>query len=180
MPELRLLTKLQQEGGFLVLSYGVDNQTNRDAYLLNRVPDQALRTSPDLVYIELKREQRLVSAYKKIPPIPPNMSPTMPVTPYVTPLRAGKRFMETIRIELPVREFSAYLPVPEKTRSAHYRGLVLTLGYYWAVAGMKERTQAIVPGVEVLIASPPPGTRLEFGELVSDIMQFDIPVMEPI
>jgi len=180
MPELRVLTKLEQVGGLLVLSYGVDNQTNRDVYLLNRVHDQSLRTSPDLVYVEFNREQRLVSAYKKIPAIPPGLSPTMPAAPYVTPLRAGKRFMESIRIELPVREFSAYAPAPEKTRAAHYRGLIFTLGYYWSVPGMKERTLEIVPGVEAITTLAPPGTQLEFGETVSDVMQFDIPVMEPI
>jgi hypothetical protein len=43
---------------------------------------------------------------------------------------------------------------------------------------MKERTQEIVPGVKVLIPSPPPGKTLEFGELSSDLMMMDIPVVD--
>lgn len=178
MTELRLHTNLERAGDVLKLQYEVANQTTRDAYLLNRVHDQSLQTGPDLVYIEFNRERHLIRAYKKIPEIPAGVNPTMPISPYVTPLRAGRNFVETIRIALPIREFKAYTPVPEKGLIVSYSGLRFTLGYYWSAPGMTERAQQIVPGVEVLIPTPPPGTHIEFGEVSSGVMSFDIPVLE--
>jgi hypothetical protein len=180
VPELRLWTRLEPAGKVLVLHYGVENQTMRDAYLLNRVHDHSLRTNPDFVYIELDRARRIVRTCKDVPAIPAGMNPTMPAAPYVTPLRAGQNFTETIQIALPVREFSAYVSVPENGRTEQYGGLTFTLGYYWSLPGMKEHAQEIVPGVEVLIPTPPPGTRVEFGKLSSGVMLLDIPVFESV
>jgi hypothetical protein len=177
--ELRLSTRLEREGQVLVLRYRVDNPGPRDAYLLNRVHDQSLQTNPNLVYIDFDRQRRVVNAYKKIPGIPPGMNPTMPATPYVTPVRAGQAVEETVRIPLPVREFDAYAPVPEDGRTVSYAGLTFTVGYYWSVPGMKERSQQIIPGVEVLIPTPPPGTKIEFGEL-SSATALEIPVWETV
>ena len=177
--ELRLVTRLEREGQVLVLRYRVDNPGPRDAYLLNRVHDQSLQTNPNLVYIDFDRQRRIVNASKKIPAIPPGMNPTMPATPYVTPVRAGQSVEETVRIPLPVREFNAYTPVPEDGRTVSYAGLTFTVGYYWSVPGMKERSQPIIPGVEVLIPTPPPGTKIEFAELSSSTA-LEIPVLETV
>jgi hypothetical protein len=178
VPELPFHTRLEVTAKVLLLHYAVENRGSRDAYLLNRVHDQSLQTSPDLVYIELAHEQRVVRAYKNIPPIPPGMSPTMPAAPYVTPVRAGQSFRETVRMAVPVREYSAYAAVPEHGRTVQYAGLAFVLGFYWSVPGMKEHTQEIVPGVEVIIPIPPPGMGIEFGELSSGVMPGDFPVVE--
>jgi hypothetical protein len=176
--ELLLQTRLELTPDALLLRYSVENRAARDAYLLNRVHDQSLATNPDLIYIELDRERRVVRTYKKVPNIPKGMSPTMPAAPYITPLRAGQSFDETVRIALPVREYSAYAPAPERGRTVVYAALTFALGYYWSVPGMKERTQEIIPGVEALIATPPPGLRIEFGELSSNVLQANLPVLE--
>jgi hypothetical protein len=176
--ELLFKTRLDLEKDVLMLHYDVENRAARDAYLLNRVHDQSLHTTPDLIYIDLDRDRRIVRAYKRVPAIPKGMSPTMPATPYVTPLRAGQSFSETVRINLPVHEFSAYVAMPENGRTVAYTGLTLTLGYYWSMPGMKERTQNIIPGVEVLIPTPPPGVRVEFGELSSEVLRADFAVWE--
>jgi hypothetical protein len=180
MADLQLLAHLERAGDALLLHYSVENNAARDAYLLNRVHDQSLQTTSDFVYIDFDRERRLVSAYKKVPAIPAGMAPTMPAAPYVTPLRAGQRFSETLRIALPVHEYSAYAPLPENGQPASYRGLRFTLGYYWSLPGMKERTQQIIPGVEALVTTPPPGSPIEFGELQSDVMPSNIPVVETV
>ncbi len=179
MADLQLHFRIQREADTLVLQYGVENPSQRDVYLLNRVHDQSLQTSPEMIYIELDRANRIVVAYKNIPEIPSGPPPTMPVAPYVTPVRAGARFAETVRIPLPVREFRAYTAVPEDGRPKTYAGLSFTLGYYWSVPGMQESTQQIVPGVEVIIPRNPPGTSLEFGTLTSGVQSLEIPVLEP-
>ena len=178
MVELIFQAHLEVTGEHLLLHYSVQNRTERDAYLLNRVHDQSLQTNPNLVYIHLDRERRIVQASKKIPDIPPGMNPTMPAAPYVTALRSGQSMHETVQIPLPVREFSAYTALPEEGQTVTYRGLVFALGYYWSILGMKERTEQIIPGVEVLIPTPPPATHVEFGELKSDLMASDFKVLE--
>ena len=178
MADMRLVAGVKREADALLLEYRVTNQAPRDAYLLNRVHDQAMRTSPDLIYLELDRSRRLVNAYKKIPVIPQGMRPTVPAAPYVTPLRAGTTLTETVRIPLPVREFTAYGRIPENGRLMSYRGLWFTLGFYWSVPGMRERQQQIIPGVEVVVPTPPPGVQLEFGGLTSDAISLEIPVLE--
>jgi hypothetical protein len=178
MEELRMQTRLERVNDFLALHYEVESHSTRDAYLLNRINDLSLQTTPDLIYIELDHGRRLVRAYKKIPDIPPGMSPTMPIAPYVTPLRAGQKFNEVVRIRLPVREYLAYTAVPTEGRTVAYAGLTFTLGYYWSVPGMKERVQQIVPGVEVLIPTPPPAVHIEFADLSSHVMQLEFPVVE--
>lgn len=176
--ELVLQTHLEVTGEHLLLHYHVENRAERDAYLLNRVHDQSLQTDPNLVYISLDREHRIVKASKKIPNIPAGMNPTMPAAPYVTALRSGQSMHEAVQIPLPVREFSAYAALPEEGQTVTYRGLVFALGYYWSTPGMKERTEQIIPGVEVLIPTPPPAIQIEFGELMSDLMAADFKVIE--
>jgi hypothetical protein len=178
MPELRLQSRIERDASALVLHYSIENQTVRDAYLLNRVQDQSLQTTPDIIYIGFDRQRRLIRASKEVPGIPPGMSPTMPLSPYVTPLRAKQTFQEIVRISLPVREYKAYRDVPETGRIVPYVGLLFVMGFYWSVPGMKERTQQIIPGVEVLIPTPPPGAQIEFGELSSAVMALDFPVLE--
>ena len=178
MSELRLQTRLEHAGNSIVVHYRVENNTPRDAYLLNRVSDASMRTRPDLIYIDLDHASRIVHTFKKIPDIPRGINVSMPTAPYVTPLRAGQTFEESVHIPLPIREFRAYTPIPQNGREVVYLGLTFTLGYYWTVPGMKEQTQQIIPGVDVTVPTPPPRAKIEFGQLSSAVMPADLQVVE--
>ena len=178
--DLKLHTRIEVSEGVLLLHYRVENLAQRDVYLLNRVPNRALEANPDIVYVELLRDQKLVAVSKKIPAIPPGMNPTMPIAPYVTAVRAGESFTETVRLPLPVHEYREYEEVQETGHTATYRAIQFTLAYYWSVAGMQERKQQIVPGVEVLIPQPPPGTQISVQELQGPVQSVEIAVFEPV
>jgi hypothetical protein len=175
-PKFEVAAELRE--GHLLVTYSVLNPGPLAIYLLNRVPDVAMLTSPDLVYIQQRRDQKVLFLYKDIPPIPPGVSPTMPVAPYVTAVRSGERFEEVVRIDTPVREFSAYLPSPVGGDAVVYAGLQLELGYYSEVPGMQEREMQIVPGVKALIPSPPPGKSIELRKLTSPLVRLNVPVLE--
>lgn|GEM_PF-3227147 len=164
--------------GVLLMQYTVVNSSNRDVYLLNRVYDSSMQPKPDLIYIELLAGERTVHAYKDIPPIPEGFAPAMPHCPYVTPVRAHQRYAETVHIPAPVREFRAYFEQPSRLVEATYPLLSFSLGYYWSVPGMKEPTERLNSGVEVLLPEPPPRTKLEGGSLI-ERSRLSIPVLEP-
>lgn len=180
MNELQLAAHVERVREILEIHYTVVNPTARDVYLLNRVHDHSLLTNPDLVYIELLHTSRVVNVYKDIPEIPVGMSPTMPISPYVTALRAAMSFAEVIHLKIPLQTENAYAPRPTNVRPSVYKGLSFSLGYYWSVPDVKEKTQEIVPGVEILIPTPPPKARMEFGVLHSGPFPIEIPVLEPV
>ena len=178
--QLKFFSKVGIEDGKLVVQYGIDNQSSVDVYLLNRVQNRRLQISPDFAYIELQEQNRTVVVSKKIPEIPAGLNPTMPEAPYVTPVGAGKRFAETVHIEVPIHEYRAYDPRPVDSIHEHpatYTGVQIRIGYYWSVPGMKENRQ-MVSGSEVILPKPPPGTRLQFNELSSVVMPLQIAVVE--
>ena len=177
---LNLLTRVEISGEQLVLHYGVENRSTRDVYLRNRLHDFSRRIDANLAWIHLLTDRRLVWIFKDAPPVPPDMNVAMPIRPYVTPLRASKRFAESLRIALPVREVRAYETIPQdkrQERPATYAGLYFTLGYYWSVPGMKE-TEKDVNGTPVVVAQPPAGTQLQFGQLTSEVTSLELPVIE--
>jgi hypothetical protein len=176
---LTLDVDVQLRAGELLVKYSVENTGDLTLYLLNRVPERSMTTSPDVVYIEFQRERRVVWLYKDIPAIPENVEPPMPIAPYVTAVRPHTRFEEVVHVPTPVREVLAYLPVPEEGHTATYGGLQLSIGYYWQVPGSREREIEVVPGVKALIPQPPPGTRTEVRTLVSRLVPLEIPVLEP-
>jgi hypothetical protein len=143
--------------GKLVIQYTVRNRGHRDAYLLNRLH----RASPpemssDIAYVELDRSQGVIEVSKRIADAPATggSGPPVPVAPYVTPVRAGQTFDETIRLALPVRIYREYgrspAPDPQRERVSEYRGVRLVLGYYWRDPGVTE-TSGIVLEQPVLI-----------------------------
>jgi hypothetical protein len=178
MTELTMALTAWLENDVLALRYSVTNHSDRDVYLLNRVPDLARQTRPDIAYIELRKEERLVDVQKDIPRIPQGMAPTLPQSPHVTSLRAHQTFVETINIAVPVREYRAYTGKRPDGPETLYEQIKLTIGYYWAVPGMTESTKRSANGLDILIPMPPPGTKLEFGHLVGTA-KLSIPVREP-
>ena len=175
---LRFDVKAELRSGRLVITYSVQNAGPSAVYLLNRVPDISMQTSPDLIYVERRKDQKLVFAYKNIPAIPPGVSPPMPISPYVTVVRAGAHFEEIVNLATPVREFDAYLPPPITGQVVNYAGVQLEVGYYSEVPGLQESEIQVVPGVKALVTRLPPGKALDFRKLTSPIIPLVVPVLE--
>lgn len=169
----------------LVLDYEVRNGTPRDVYLLNRLYRSmpTWHLGPDVIYIELVPGTKTVRLTKKLADLPKGVNVTSPVAPFVTPLRAGSTFHETVRIPLPVQEYLEYSrrgPRPaSETPTAVFQNVSFTLGYYWRVEGTREETRQI-QGTEVVMPIGPRDKRPEFGLLASDPVQIDVPVVLPL
>ncbi len=180
MDQISILTKAEIQGSRLLVSYGVENKADRDIYLLNRVHDKSGRINPDLTYVELHRADKTVWISKKIPDLPAGVQMAAPEAPYVTAVRAGTRFAETLHLPLPIHEYLAYDPRPADSLEEHaetYSGVRVTIGYYWAVPGMKEVADKVF-GTDVILPQAPPRTRLDFGVLSGPLMQVSVPVVE--
>lgn len=178
MTDLRLTAKADVEHDQLLLTYSVENTSDRDAYLLNRVYDNSLLPRPELAYVELQHAERTLRVYKDVPPIPDGFRPVMPHFPYVTPLRAKQTLTETLPIPLPVREFRAYVKRATDFTEARYERLTFAIGYYWSAPGMQEPVKVLQNGVEVIVPRPPPGFRLEIGTLETRL-PLSVDVLEP-
>lgn len=178
MADLHLTAEAHVDQGILSLTYRVENSSDRDVYLLNRVHDNSLLPKANIVYVELFRAERTLHAYKDVPPIPDGFSPVMPHFPYVTPLRAKQSVSETLSIPVPVREFRAYVAKAPEVVEARYDRLRFSLGYYWSVPGMKEDTRKLQDGTEVVVPRAPPGFRLENGTLETSL-PLSVSVLEP-
>jgi len=181
---LDLHARFEIAGQHLVLDYEVRNRGARDAYLLNRlylsVP--TLQIGPDVVYVELVPGTRTVRLFKKLADLPKGVTVTAPVAPFVTPLRAGEKFHETVRVSLPVHEHMEYSmrgPQPAgEPQSVVFQNVSFTLGYYWRVEGTLEETRQI-QGTEVVMPIGPRDKRPEFGLLESGPVRLDVPVVLP-
>jgi len=183
-PGLELHAHLQVAGEHLVLEYQVRNRSSRDAYLLNRLYRSAPKwqLTPDLIYVELVPGTRTIHLFKKLPDLPNNVNVAAPVAPFVTPVRAGEEFRETVRIPLPVREYLEYsMRGPEpggEPQTEVFQNVIFTLGFYWRVEGTHEETREI-QGTQVVMPIGPRGKRPEFGLLESGPVRLDVPVVLP-
>lgn len=180
--ELVLETRFEVTPNSLNLTYKVENRGNLDAYLLNRLyrPGPPMDLSPDLVYTRLERNLKAVVLEKKIANIPGDRNVAAPVAPFVTPVRSGASFSETIRVPIPVNEYREYslLGHPKNPpRLVEYQRASFTLGFYWSAPGVVDQTQNY-DGVTVVIPRFPPGMRPLFGELSGDSGAIKIPVIE--
>lgn len=169
----------------LVLDYEVWNASPRDVYLLNRIyrPTPSWRMGPDIVYVELVPSTRTVRLMKKIDDLPKGVNVTAPVAPFVTPLRSGAVFKETVRVPLPVRERREYQEYARRKRArepdtAVYPNVTFTLGYYFRAEGTREEKRD-VHGMEVILPMAPRGRLAEFGLLESGPFRVDVPVVPP-
>lgn len=178
---LELDAKIRIEGEALVLDYRVTNHAQRDVYLLNRL----FRSTPspefgtDVIYIELNAEHRAVWLSKRLAELPKGKSVTAPVAPFVTPVRAGASFHETVRVPLPVREYRQYDGPPPGSEPVRreYELAWFSLGYYWRVPGTEEKI-IDVQGAPVVQPKAPWGAKAEFGELKSPSFRLRIPAEE--
>jgi hypothetical protein len=173
---LHLTTTVVVKGHDLVLRYEVANDDHRDVYLLNRL-SRSNKISPDVIYVRLDEATETILLSKKVADLPEGLSPTVPVAPFVSPLRAGTSFSEEIRIRIPVHCYYEYL-TPDDSRGElrMFRHVLFALGYYWRPAGAREKTQNI-GGVSVILPIFVGGP--EFGELHSERTRIDVPVVVP-
>ena len=146
MSDLAIGLRAELRDGRLVLRYSVRNDLGRDVYLENRLYTSSPRLlSPDIAYVELDVPDRLVRVYKGTPSQPPGRmsGPPVLISPYVTPVRAGTVYSETIRIPAPVRIFRAYgasppVLMPPEERINAFRGVSLDLAWYAREPGVIE------------------------------------------
>jgi hypothetical protein len=171
--------KLQRD--HLMLDYQVSNTAARDVYLLNRLYRTTPRwdMSPDLVYVDLDPATDTVWLNKRIADLPADVSVNVPVAPFVTPVRAGEVFREQVNVRLPVREYHQYSPGRSHggaLEARTFKRVYFTLGYYWRPEGVIEETRDI-QGTPVIFPRTPPGKPLEFGQVRTDVIRLDIPVL---
>lgn len=177
--ELVLSATFKKMENELHVSYQVKNGSHRDVYLINRlyrtIPE--LTISADFIYIHLEKESRAVHLLKKIPDLPKGKQVTSPVSPFVTPVRAGEDFGETVHIPLPIKEYREYAGAAAGVEAV-YDSIDLTLGYYWRVEGGTEEIRKIGK-VDVVMPRSPPGVRPVFGMLQTKPEKIQLPVQEP-
>lgn len=178
---LALHARFEIAAEHLVLDYEVRNGTPRDVYLLNRLyRSTPWHLGPDVIYIELVPGTKTVRLFKKLADLPKGVNVTSPVAPFVTPLRAGGTFHETVRVPLPVREYLEYArrgPKPAgEEPTVVFQNVSFTLGYYVKVEGTREETRQI-QGTEVVMPIGPRDKRPEFGVLESGPVRLEVPVV---
>jgi len=182
MPEiLKLSTTFQLAKEELKLTYEVHNTTRRDAYLLNRLylTLPAWKMTPDVIYIHFLPDSKTVWLNKRLADIPPGAKINSLVAPYVTPIRAGAKFKEEVKLPVPLCEYRQYggeirAPVEQSPLDV-YKEVYFSLGYYWRPAGTREE-ETEVQGTPVIMPRTPQGLPLEFGLVDSDRQRLAIPV----
>jgi hypothetical protein len=182
--DLTLSLQAEISAGALVLRYGVQNRGARDVYLLNRLfSSSPRRMSPDIAYVEVDQQTQLVHVFKGIPQIPPGASgPPVPMAPYVTPVRVGTDFAETVRIALPVRVYRAYgrsprPGPPNSERIAEYRGIDFKIGWYERADGVVEVEDMAFDQRVIIPARFPAAPTMQLS--TTDIVPLAIPVVVP-
>ena len=167
--------------GELVLRYTVQNNGERDLYLLNRLLESAPpEMGPAFAYVELDPGARIVEVIKNIP-ASGGASPTSLIAPYVTPVRAGSTFSEEVRLRLPVRITRAYGLAPparpgDEKSAVVYRGVRMNVGWYWRDVAGKELTETRL-GQTVII--PYGGGFPEMHTVRSPVDAVSVPVVPP-
>ena len=155
---LRLST-LEVSSDALELGYEVRNESPHRVFLVNRLPrrsPQGLRIDPDLVYAHLQPGPVLVLG-KRLIAAPEDLDVEVPEVPYLTPVAAGERFAETVRIPLPVGPHDPYRPQPIVDTVVTVNRLAWLLGYVVE--------DAPLPASEDELASGGRAWRMDFGEL---------------
>jgi hypothetical protein len=181
--EIRLVAELTLAADRLVLSYEVENVGRSDIYLLNKVYRALPRPEIDenFAYVFLSRDGQLV-VEKDIPPVPPGLSPTSLVVPYMTVVRAGARFAETVELGVPVRQYIEYVDNsppgdPRSERIVTASGVVLALGYFVRPPGATERFEQAL-GQQIVLFHNPPGARARHERLLVGPIPVELPVFE--
>lgn len=165
----------------LTMVYRVENTSRETAWLLNRLwrGTPAVQISPQLIYVTFERATRTVRLAKELASLPTDRTVTTPVAPFVTGVRAGETFQETVRLSLPLVEYQEYDGARTQVRPARYGAVVFCLGFYWSAPGVTE-TQRVVGDTAVVLPVFPAGTRPVFGRLCTRPHALALPVLEPL
>ena len=108
--DIQLSAEVSLAADRLVLSYRIENAGGADVYLVNKVYKALPKAEidKDFAYVFLT-EQGELAIEKDIPPVPQGLSPTSLVVPYMSVVRAGASFTETVELPVPVRQYIEYL-----------------------------------------------------------------------
>jgi hypothetical protein len=159
----------------LKLGYEVRNESPHRVFLVNRLTcrgPQGLRIDANLVYAHLQPGPVLALS-KRLITAPEDLDVEVPEVPYLSPVAAGERFAETLRIPLPVRPHDPYRPQPTEDTVVIIDRLAWLLGY------VVEDTP--LPASEDELASGGRAWRMDFGELnirqrLETVQLDDVPV----
>jgi hypothetical protein len=126
------LEVLENNGTLLRVRYEAENVSMSDLYLFNRLwhkynEQNIFELDPNLVYIS--EQNGTVLLFKGSPDVPRNISVEMPVIPCVTLLQRGKRFDETLQINLPMHRLNPYL-FKDHSIIQNPTTLIFSLGYF--------------------------------------------------
>ena len=117
--DIQLSAEVSLTADRLVLSYRIDNTGGSDIYLLNKVYKALPKAEidKDFAYVFLT-EQGGLDIEKDIPPVPAGCRRRSLVVPYMSVVRAGASFTETVEFALPVRQYIEYSRQHAAGRSA--------------------------------------------------------------
>jgi hypothetical protein len=179
--DIQLSAELSLAADRLVLSYRVENTGRSDVYLVNKVYKALPKAeiNKDFAYVWLT-EQGGLYIEKDIPPVPQGLSPTSLVVPYMSVVRAGASFTETVELPIPVRQYIEYLdntpPAgPDKERVVTTNGVVFAIGYFVRPPGATERFEHQL-GEEVVLFQNPPSARARHEKLAVGPFAAEVPV----
>ena len=179
--DIQLSAELSLAADRLVLSYRVENTGRSDVYLVNKVYKALPKAeiNKDFAYVWLT-EQGGLYIEKDIPPVPQGLSPTSLVVPYMSVVRAGASFTETVELPIPVRQYIEYLdntpPAdPDKERVVTTNGVVFSIGYFVRPPGATERFEQQL-GEEVVLFQNPPSARARHEKLAVGPFAAEVPV----
>jgi hypothetical protein len=180
--QLEFNTQITYKDKTLFVEYSVKNNSDRDVYLVNQVykVTPAWDIGPHVVYIKLNVDKRQIEVFKKLPDIPSDKQVVSPVSPFVTPVRAGEEFSETIKIPAPVAEYVEYgsRPIDETALPTDFEAVTFELGYYWRADGGTEVEQE-VQGEKFILPKNPPGVLADVKNLKHGPVKLNVPVLMP-
>jgi len=178
--DVQLSAEVSLTDNRLVLAYRIDNSGGADIYILNKVYKSSPKAmiDKDYAYVFLTHDGRL-GIEKDIPPIPEGRSPTNLVVPYMSVVRSGASFSETVELPLPVAQYIEYSdntpPDPQKNRLVTANGVLFSIGYFVRPPGATERFEQAL-GEEVVLFQNPPNARARHDKLVVGPFPIEVPV----
>lgn len=183
-PEPLFHVRAEIKNGQLLIHYEVENPSPRDLYLFTRVVTREVDGHPrieEVPGVRFDPENRALRI-DKLPDFGWGTRLYLAFRANVTPVRAGKRFEDTVSVILPAREFSQGVAPAEacRRRSSTYRGLRFTIDYQWSHPLVRESSEKI-GGEEVIgLVFPEEYIFDEVlgGRLTSPLVPLDIPVIE--
>jgi hypothetical protein len=177
-PEFPFHVSVETRNDRLLIHYEVENLSSRDVYLYTRevVRNDEIVDAPGVEF-DGDRENKTLWVYK-VPNVIVCALLYQPIRVLFTPVRAGKRFVDTVEGLLPAREFRHGAAAPEACheRPSLYHGLRFAIRYHRSNPLVREETQKI-GDVEVVQPIFPNEFYFDGGRLTSSVIQLDIPVI---